>query len=88
MAWYYGSDLNNATPFPTCTSAAPNFYIGRIGGELTAAGKGASGFDVTAAQDVGGHRRLLYGTWLVLDRWTMLTVSRPCNGEQRKPRHS
>ena len=54
MAWYYGSDLDNATPFPTCTSAAPNFYIGRIEGELTAAGKGASGFDVTAAQDVGG----------------------------------
>lgn len=50
MAWYYGSDTNNATPFPSCPSAASNFYIGRIGGELD---PGGGGFDTTAANAVG-----------------------------------
>jgi len=46
MSWYYGSDTNNGLPFPSCTSDAHNFYIGRLGGETTG---GGGDFDISAA---------------------------------------
>ncbi len=57
MSWYYGSDTNNATPFPSCASAAPNFYIGKIGAGISQV---TGYFDTTAANDAGYFQTFAY----------------------------
>ncbi len=55
--YYVGTDTNNAMPFPT-GGAAEHFYIGRLGGELTAS---SVGFDAEAARALPAAQ--VYGYW-------------------------
>lgn len=57
MAWYYGSD-GSTSGFPTCTGAAPPFYIGRIGGGIT--GGKNSVFNTTTAGQAGYLQTFAY----------------------------
>lgn len=54
--WYYGMDTNSATPFP-CAGDGHNFYIGRLGGGVTA---GGTGFDSATADAVGAEATFAY----------------------------
>ncbi len=57
MAWYYGSD-GSTSGFPSCTSAEPNFYIGKIGGGITDGSGGV--FNTTTANAAGGPQTFAY----------------------------
>ncbi len=56
-SYYVGTDTNNALPFPV-DGAIEHFYIGRLGGELTAS---SLGFDAEAARALPSDQ--VYGYW-------------------------
>lgn len=56
IKWYYGTDTNQATPLPDC-GGSPHFYLGRLGGELSA---GGGGLDGTALEALAPHHCFAY----------------------------
>ena len=76
--FWTGTDTNAALPFPTGTGVAPeHFYIGRIGGEVTAS---SYGFDIKAAK--AANR--VFGYWDLAGPSQVVTLGATWGEQQAK----